>query len=134
MLSDCFLTLWFRFFYKYQSIIANDALSQLDIIIRRDYDTLAGFMLERYFECKLRETGRYTRIGGYWNRKGENEIDLIAVNEIEGTAEIYEIKMQDKRYDAAALSTKIEYLLQNCKELRGMKITQGVLSLEDVLV
>ena len=130
VLSDCFLTLWFRFFYKYQSIIANDALAQLDIIIRRDYDTLAGFMLERYFERKLRETGRYTRIGGYWDRKGENEIDLIAVNEIEGTAEVYEIKMQSKRYDAAALSTKIEHLLQNCNELRGMKITQGVLSLE----
>lgn len=130
VLSDCFLTLWFRFFYKYQSIIANDALAQLDIIIRRDYDTLAGFMLERYFERKLRETGRYTRIGGYWDRKGENEIDLIAVNEIEGTAEVYEIKMQSKRYDAAALSTKIEHLLQNCKELRGMKITQRVLSLE----
>lgn len=132
VLSDCFLTLWFRFFYKYQSIIANDALAQLDIIIRRDYDTLAGFMLERYFERKLRETGRYTRIGGYWDRKGENEIDLIAVNEIEGTAEVYEIKMQSKRYDAAALSTKIEHLLQNCKELRGMKITQGVLSLSDM--
>ena len=49
-------------------------------------------MLERYFERKFRESGRYTRIGRYWNRKGENEIDLIAVNEIEGFAEIYEIK------------------------------------------
>lgn len=132
MLSDCFLTLWFRFFYKYQSIIANDALSQLNVIIRRDYDTLAGVMLERYFERKLRETGRYTRIGGYWDRKGENEIDLIAVNEIEGTAEVYEVKMQSKRYDSTALNTKIEHLLQNCPELRGMKITQGMLSLEDM--
>ena len=132
MLSDCFLTLWFRFFYKYQSIIANDALSQLNVIIRRDYDTLAGVMLERYFERKLRETGRYTRIGGYWDRKGENEIDLIAVNEIEGTAEVYEVKMQSKRYDSTTLNTKIEHLLQNCPELRGMKITQAVLSLEDM--
>ena len=132
MLSDCFLTLWFRSFYKYQSIIANDALSQLNVIIRRDYDTLAGVMLERYFERKLRETGRYTRIGGYWDRKGENEIDLIAVNEIEGTAEVYEVKMQSKRYDSTALNTKIEHLLQNCPELRGMKITQGMLSLEDM--
>ena len=132
MLSDCFLTLWFRFFYKYQSIIANDALPQLDLIIRRDYDTLAGVMLERYFERKLRETGRYTRIGGYWDRKGEHEIDLIAVNEIEKTAEVYEIKKQGKRYDEAALSEKIEYLLRNCKELHGMRITQGVLTLEDM--
>ena len=126
------LTLWFRFFYKYQAIIANDALSQLDNIIRRDYETVAGFMLERYFERKLRETGRFTRIGGYWDRKGENEIDLIAVNEIEGTAEVYEVKMRSKRYSDISLCSKIEHLMQNCKELQGMRITHGVLSLEDM--
>lgn len=131
-LSDCFLTLWFRFFFKYQAIVANDALNQLDIIIRRDYDSFSGFMLERYFERKLRESGQYTRIGRYWDRKGENEIDLIAVNEIEGFAEIYEIKKQSKRYDEDALASKVEHLLQNCKELKGMRITMGVLSLEDM--
>ena len=126
------LTLWFRFFYKYQAIIANDALPQLGTLIRRDYEIVAGFMLERYFERKLRETGRYTRIGGYWDRKGENEIDLIAVNEIEGTAEVYEIKMRSKRYSDISLCSKIEHLMQNCKELLGMRITHGVLSLEDM--
>ena len=131
-LSDCFLTLWFRFFYKYQAIIANEALSQLDKIIRRDYDSFSGFMLERYFERKLRESGRYTRIGRFWDRKGENEIDLIAVNEIEGFAEVYEIKKQGKRYDEQALAAKVDYLLQNCKELHEMKITLGGLSLEDM--
>lgn len=131
-LSDCFLTLWFRFFYKYQAIIANEALSQLDKIIRRDYDSFSGFMLERYFERRLRESGRYTRIGRFWDRKGENEIDLIAVNEIEGFAEVYEIKKQGKRYDEQALSAKVDYLLQNCKELHGMKITLRGLSLEDM--
>ena len=62
-------------------------------------------MLERYFEHKFRESGRYTRIGRYWNRKGENEIDLIAVNEIEGFAEIYEIKKKGKRYDENVLAS-----------------------------
>lgn len=131
-LNDCFLTLWFRFFYKYQAFVANDALGQLDIIIRRDYDLFSGFMLEYYFECKLRESGRYTRIGRFWDRKGENEIDLIAVNEIENTVEVYEIKKQAKRYSESLLSTKVDYLLQNCPELRGMKLTKGVLSLEDM--
>lgn len=131
-LSDCFLTFWFRFFFKYQAIVANDALNQLDIIIRRDYDSFSGFMLERYFERKFRESGRYTRIGRYWDRKGENEIDLIAVNEIEGFAEIYEIKKQGKRYDENVLASKVEHLLENCKELKRMCITTGVLSLEDM--
>lgn len=89
-------------------------------------------MLERYFERKFRESGRYTRIGRYWNRKGENEIDLIAINEIEGFAEIYEIKKKGKRYDENVLASKVEHLLENCKELKRMRITMGALSLEDM--
>lgn len=132
VMTDCFMTLWFRFFYKYQHIVANDALEQLGSIVRRDFDTFSGFMLERYFERKLRETGRYTRIGGYWDRKGENEIDLIAVNEIEKIAEIYEIKRNSKRYSEATMYEKLEYLLHNCKELNGMNISCAPLTLEDM--
>lgn len=132
VMTDCFMTLWFRFFYKYQHIVANDALEQLGSIVRRDFDTFSGFMLERYFERKLRETGRYTRIGGYWDRKGENEIDLIAVNEIEKIAEIYEIKRNSKRYSEATMYEKQEYLLHNCKELNGMNISCAPLTLEDM--
>lgn len=132
VMTDCFMTIWFRFFYKYQHIVANDALEQLGSIVRRDFDTFSGFMLERYFERKLRETGRYTRIGGYWDRKGENEIDLIAVNEIEKIAEIYEIKRNPKRYSEATMYEKQEYLLHNCKELNGMNISCAPLTLEDM--
>ena len=132
VMTDCFMTLWFRFFYKYQHIIANDALEQLGSIVRRDFDTFSGFMLERYLERKLRETGRYTRIGGYWDRKGENEIDLIAVNEIEKIAEIYEIKRNSKRYSEATMYENQEYLLHNCKELNGMNISCAPLTLEDM--
>ena len=131
-LSDSFLDLWFRFFYKHQNFVANNALGQLARIIERDFDTYSGFALERYFEQKFRETGYYTRIGKFWDRKGKNEIDLIAVNEIDGIAEVYEIKRDPQRYDEKALKDKIDVLLQNCAELHGMKISWGVLSLEDL--
>lgn len=131
-LNDRFLDFWFRFFYKYQSYVANNALSQLARIIERDFDTYSGFALERYFEQRLREKGYYTRIGKFWDRKGTNEIDLIAINEIDGIAEIYEIKRDRQRYDEKALKEKTEVLLQNCKELHGMDIRLGVLSMEDL--
>ena len=101
-------------------------------IIERDYDTYSGFVLERYFERKLREKGYYTRVGKYWDRKGENEIDLIAVNEIDNVAEIYEIKKDRRRYDESSLQKKVEILLQNCPEMRGMDLKLGVLSMEDM--
>lgn len=131
-LSDNFLTLWFRFFYKFQAYIENSALGQLARIIERDYDAFSGFALERYFEQKLRESGRYTHIGKYWDRKGEHEIDLIAVNEIDRMVEVYEIKKDARRYSEAQLQAKVEVLLKECKELSGMQITLGSLSLEDM--
>lgn len=131
-LSDNFLTLWFRFFYKYQAYIENNALGQLARIIARDYDAYSGFALERYFEQKLRESGRYTHIGKYWDRKGEHEIDLIAVNEIDGIAEVYEIKKDAHRYNQALLQTKVDVLLKECKELSRMQVTLGSLSMEDM--
>lgn len=131
-LSDNFLTLWFRFFYKFQAYVENSALGQLARIIERDYDVFSGFALERYFEQKLRESGRYTHIGKYWDRKGEHEIDLIAVNEIDRMVEVYEIKKDARRYSEAQLQAKVEVLLKECKELSGMQITLGALSLEDM--
>ena len=131
-LNDRFLDLWFRFFYKYQDFVANNALTQLGRVIKRDFDTYSGYALERYFEQKFREKGYYTRIGKFWDRTGKNEIDLIAVNEIDGMAEVYEIKRDRQRYDEKTLKEKTEVLLQNCKELHGMDIRLGVLSLQDL--
>lgn len=131
-LNDNFLTFWFRFIYKYQAYIENGSLELLSQIIARDFSTFSGFALERYFENKLRESGRYTRIGKFWDRKGQNEIDLIAVNELDNTAEIYEIKKDKHKFEKSVLDKKIEYFKNNCDIIRKMKISAGVLSLEDM--
>ncbi|MDE5738879.1 MAG: hypothetical protein K2H92_01005 [Bacteroidaceae bacterium] len=89
-------------------------------------------MLERYFERKIRETGYYTRIGRFWDRKGENEIDLIAINEIDNVANIYEIKKNKDRYSEAILQRKVENLLQLCPEMRKLDIHLSALSMEDM--
>ncbi|MCH5174642.1 MAG: ATP-binding protein [Prevotellaceae bacterium] len=132
VLSDVFLSLWFRFFYKYQAFVENGALNQLARIIERDYNVYSGFVLERYFERKLQESGRYTRIGKYWDRKGENEIDLIAVNEIDNVADIYEIKKNKEKYSESVLQEKVDHLLQQCKEMRGVSLRLHSLALEDM--
>ena len=53
-------------------------LEYLRRIIERDFPTFSGIMLERYFRAMYVESGQYTDIGNFWDRKGENEIDLIA--------------------------------------------------------
>ena len=132
ILSDNFLTVWFRFFYKYQSFVESGALMQLQRIVRRDISVVEGFMLERYFRQKLRESQQYTQIGQYWDRKGENEIDIVAVNEIDGVADIFEVKKDRGRYDEALLRNKVDNMLLACPELKRMKITIDCLAMEDM--
>lgn len=49
-------------------------------------------MLKRYFGHMLIECQTYTRIGGWWDRKGENEIDIMAENELNNEATFFEVK------------------------------------------
>lgn len=130
-LNDCFLVFWFRFFYKYQALAENRALKALGDIIKRDYDTLSGFMMERYFAQKIEEEGRYI-VGKWWDRKGDNEIDLVVVDPLKNEAWFYELKKQQSRYDEALLQQKVEKALEQSSELRKMKIHIGMLSLDDM--
>lgn len=130
-LNDCFLIFWFRFFYKYQALVENKALKSLGEIIERDYSSVSGLMMERYFMKKFQEEGRYI-IGKWWDRKGENEIDLIVVDPIQKEAWIYELKKQGYRYKENEFREKVDKVLEQTPELRKMTIHVGLLSLEDM--
>ena len=130
-LSDCFLIFWFRFFYKYQALVENKALKALGEIIMRDYSSVSGFMMERYFKKKFQEEGRYI-IGKWWDRKGENEIDLIVVDSIKKEAWMYELKKQGKRYKEEEFREKVNIVLEQTPELRKMTLHLGSLSLDDM--
>ena len=130
-LNDCFLIFWFRFFYKYQALVENKALKSLGEIIERDYSSVSGLMMERYFMKKFQEEGRYI-IGKWWDRKGENEIDLIVVDPIQKEAWMYELKKQGYRYKENEFREKVDIVLEQTPELRKMTIHIGSLSLEDM--
>ena len=70
-----------------------------------------------------------TSIGNYWDRKGQNEIDMIALNDIDKTAIIAEIKRQKKKINPTELGNRVATLN---KELKNYTITQIGLSMEDM--
>lgn len=131
-LEDSFLRFWFRFLYKYRSWIELDRKDALKAVIQRDFTTFAGFSLERYFRWKFIGESSYTRIGGWWDRKGENEIDLICEDELAGTVDIFEVKSDDARFDATLLNHKITAFLEKNPTLKGRVRKIGALSLEDL--
>lgn len=131
-IQDNFFTFWFRFIFKYGHILEIGAYEQLRTLIRRDYATFSGKMLERYFHEKAAESGKYTIIDRWWNRKGENEIDMIAANEIDKTAEIYEIKRQRKNINIADLNEKVKVMLPRIVALKGCRIEISGLDMENM--
>lgn len=130
--KDNFLTFWFRFIYKFGYMLEIGAYKKLRDLILRDYDTFSGYMLERYFREKLTEQEDFTRIGGWWDRKGGNEIDIVAADDVEERLEFIEIKRHRERYKASLLEDKIKYFFQIHKNLSSFTYIAKCLSMDDM--
>ena len=132
ILHDNYLTFWFRFVYKYGYMIEINQYGELRKIIERDYTTFSGKVLEKYFREKYIEQGGITKIGGYWDKSGENEIDLIVLNEIDKTAQIVEIKRNETHIRYNLLKEKTANMLVKTGQLNGYNIEYVGLSLENM--
>lgn len=64
-ITDNFLQFWFRFIFRYQYMVELDNYEAMREVLKRDYETYSGIILERYFRQLLSESGRFTRIGNW---------------------------------------------------------------------
>ena len=132
MIEDNFFTFWFRFIYKYNYMLEIENYDAVKTIINRDYETFSGLMLERYFKLILIESTKYTRIGSWWDRKGENEIDIVAENELDQQALFIEVKRNIKNYNPELLNSKIAAFTRATGEFKNYNVIQKGVSLEDI--
>ena len=131
-INDQFLRFWFRFVYKYTHIIEAEGNDKLKAIAKRDFNTVSGKALESYFIDVLKESGIYTRLGYWHDRKGENEIDIIAEDEVDNKIEFIEIKRQYKNFDREILEAKSQTFLKAVGTFKDYEITYRGLSIEDM--
>ncbi|MEA4867727.1 hypothetical protein SDC9_73047 [bioreactor metagenome] len=128
-LNDNYLRFWFRFIYPNQSLIEMGKHDLLREFIDKNYEQYSGFTLEKYFRAKMAEEERITAIGSYWDSKGKNEIDLIALNDLDKTAIVAEVKRNPKKIDIALLQAKADSIK---KELAKYKVELRGLSINDM--
>lgn len=127
-----FLSFWFRFIYKYDSFLQIGQYENLRNLIRRDYKIFSGHFLEKYFRQKLQESGSYTKIGGFWGRKGTTEIDIVALNKLSKQLVFAEVKRTAEHIKINVLKEKVTSLLAQFPQYADYQIEYQALSLEDL--
>ncbi|MDR0725875.1 MAG: DUF234 domain-containing protein, partial [Prevotellaceae bacterium] len=117
------------FIYKYRSAVEIGNLEYVRNIVERDYETYSGLILEKYFRSALAESKRFSEIGSYWNKKGEDEIDIVALNEMDKQLFFYEVKRNKKRINISALEKKSAGII---REYPDFKVEYKGLSPEEM--
>ena len=128
-IDDCFLMFWFRFIESNRSMVELGKFDLLRESIKRDYAQYSGLVLEKYFRQKYGEQERVTEVSHWWDNKGENEIDLIAIEKLDKRATIAEVKRNRKRFSPNLLEEKYSFIKKN---LKGYDVSLICLSLEDM--
>jgi len=130
-ISDPFLRFWFRYFQKYQSLLQIRNFSGLATIIKKDYPTYSGLILEEYFRQKMMESGEFMDIGSWWETKNNaNEIDIVAIYLFEKKALVAEVKRQRKNFKPDLFQQKVETIRK--KTLFKYEIESKCLTMEDM--
>ncbi len=111
-INDYFLIFWFRFIYKNSIIIESGNIEHLKVIIKRDWTIFLGKIFEKFIFQLLQEKKEFSYVGSWWDRKGENEIDVVAIDEINKILLIGECKLQKNKIDLSKLKKKSAFLIK----------------------
>jgi len=128
-IEDNFLGFWFRFIYKYRSAIEIGNYAYVRSIVERDFNTFSGHYLEKYFREKIALSGKYSQVGQYWEKRDQNELDIVAINDYEKKALIGEVKLNKRNISPGQLKIRSAGLIS---KLEGYEVSYAGFSPEDM--
>ncbi len=130
-IQDNFIRFWFNYFERHRSLIEIKNFIGLQSIIKSDYPTYSGIILERFFKQQFAERFQCRAIGSWWEPKGsQHEIDIVALKLEKNQAVVAEVKRQKKNFKPELLTAKVEHLKN--KLLAKYQVEMVCLSLEDM--
>ncbi len=131
-IDDCFLRYWFRFIWKNLYLKELQRFDVMRDYAERDYEVFSGHALEKYFQWKFIEERKYTRMDAWWDRKGENEIDLVCDDEVSGRLDFFEVKRNLGRIDLDLLKRKADAFFAKNPALKSRATHFAGLSMNDM--
>lgn len=135
-IRDNFFRFWFRYIYRYSSLIELQNMPELNKRISEDYTTFSGLSLERWLRQRMIESCHYQIVSNWWKgttkgkgRQDEFEIDIVT-EDTEGNVGAYEVKRNADRYRAKRLQDKVAEMQKVV--FKGKDIRIGCLSMVDM--
>ena len=130
-IADNFLRFWFKYIVRNQDYIESGNLTGLASLIKKDYPTYSGLILEDWFRLKLAESKLYRNIGSWWENGAEpNELDVVAIG-VEGKEVfIAEVKRQRRKFNPEAFQARVNYVKNRLFD--KYSISTACLTLEDM--
>jgi AAA+ ATPase superfamily predicted ATPase len=131
VIEDPFLNFWFKFIHANSSALEMDNFDYVKAHIERDFTTFSGIQLEGLFKAILAESKQFSQIGGYWTPKGDDEIDIVAINALNKQALIAEVKRNYDKYNQNKLVAKAQSLIAKMK-IESYEISYRGFSLDNL--
>ena len=126
-INDNYLNFWFRFVYRNMSAVETGNFDYVRELVLRDFSTYCGPILEKMFRQILASQKQYNNVGSYWDRKTENEIDIVAINDMKKKILLAEVKLDTRKISIEKLKEKSVKLLSNYpdydSEYMGLSMT-----------
>lgn len=135
-IRDNFFRFWFRYVYKYSSLVELQNMPELNKRISEDYTTFSGLALERWLRQRMIESCHYQIVSNWWKattkgkgQQDEFEIDIVT-EDTAGNVAAFEVKRNADRYRAKRLQEKVAEMQKVA--FKGKNISIGCLSMEDM--
>lgn len=121
---DPYMRFWLEFIapVRMSDLAAYQNWALLKEITRRGLPQFLGRTLELWYRASFLESGQWTGVGAWWDDKGQNEIDLVAVNELEGKLFFGEAKLNPAKYNALELERRKELFLQKHRKYANFSV------------
>jgi AAA+ ATPase superfamily predicted ATPase len=127
-IKDNFLRFWFGFIYRNRTAVETGNFGYIKKVLENELPSFSGYTLEQFFLNLFADSHEYNKIGCYFESNHANEIDLVALNDLEKKLVIAEVKRNKKRIRLEELKVKAKKLLASYPQY---SVEFLALSLED---
>ena len=113
-IADPYLRFWFTFVdpIRMTDLAAFHRWDELVRLCEANLPQFLGRTLEQWHRAVYLESGRWSPVGAWWDAKGSNELDLVAINDEDHRIVFGEAKLNADKYDEIKLRLKAAAFLE----------------------